>query len=86
MHSSGKARGHGRKSKVFKSDNLVLSPSSDTYVSLRDLARIFGRYFYKKTIYISAEFKETTGHMRYPGTRNSGNLFPLLCLKSGKSK
>lgn len=86
VHSSGKARWHGRKSKAFKSDNLVSSPNLDTYLSLRDPARIFGRYFYKKTIYNSAELRETTGHMRYPGMRNSGNLFSLLCLKSWKSK
>ena len=45
VHSSGKARRHGRKSTGFKSDDLVSRPSSDTYVSLQDPARIFGRYF-----------------------------------------
>lgn len=60
VHSSGKARWHGRKSNGFKSDNLISSLRSDTYVLLRDPAKIFGRYFYKRTICNSAELRETT--------------------------
>lgn len=60
VHSSGKSRWHDRKSNGFKSDNLISSLRSETYVLLRDPAKNFGRYFYKRTICNSAELRERT--------------------------
>lgn len=56
----------GKKITGIKPGKLVSSPSSDTYVLLKNPARIFGRYFYKRTLYNSAELRDTTGDVEEP--------------------
>lgn len=65
LHSSGKARSHGRKSTGFKS-NWFHVPTLPLMCHFRNPARISGRYFCKRTIYNSTNWRETTGGIKAP--------------------